>query len=111
VGLTTARMTTDEERFWAQVDRSDGPDACWPWTGAQNPRNGYGYLTYRSAQRFAHRVALELSGQEIPVGLLVMHTCENPLCCNPAHLKVGTRADHMQRRSRLRHLRPPESEE
>lgn len=98
----------DAARFWERVDRSSGPDACWIWTGAQHAQNGYGYLTFHSRQQFAHRVAYELSGHEIPPGAIVMRTCENPLCCNPAHLRLGSRADQMEQRSRLRRVPRPE---
>jgi hypothetical protein len=57
-----------------------------------------------SRQHFAHRLAYQLSSHSIPPGMLVMHTCGNPSCCNPAHLKMGTRADHMARRRRSRPL-------
>lgn len=81
------------ERFWAKVDRSGGPDACWPWTACRNER-GYGYFwTGRVAK--AHRVAYELSsGLPPPAHLDVCHRCDNPRCCNQTHFFLGTRADN-----------------
>lgn len=86
---------TSAERFWAKVDRSGGPDACWPWTGAHHPM-GYGRLYFRGRMRPATHAAL-LFGRGIEVGTgLARHTCDNPPCCNPAHLITGSRIDNAQ---------------
>lgn len=85
------------ERFWARVDRSSAPEACWPWT-TRVGRFGYGRLSVDRRQVHAHRVAFELSGGSIPDGFYVLHRCDNPPCCNPAHLFVGTHADNMRDR-------------
>lgn len=74
------------------VDKSAGPDKCWPWMGARSDK-GYG-IRYEGKQRiFAHRHALASQGIDI-CGKVVMHSCDNPPCCNPAHLSVGTIADN-----------------
>jgi hypothetical protein len=86
-----------EEKFWRQVDKSGGPDACWPWTGLrQGHRGGYGkfYVSSRKPVR-AHRYAVELvEGHSVPYDLVVMHLCDNPPCCNPAHLRVATQREN-----------------
>lgn len=86
------------ERFWSRVDRSAGPDDCWPWRGRPGPR-GYGLLQgatdYRGFSLLAHRIAFALHHQREPMpSLIIRHSCDNPPCCNPAHLLEGTHADN-----------------
>lgn len=96
------------ERFWAQVDRSEGPDACWNWTGPVRA-NGYGIFNVGVRTELAHRLALELSGIEISPGHIAMQICQNRLCCHPhpEHVRVGTRGEQMALRSRLRRVPKP----
>lgn len=86
-----------ERKFWGRVDRSGGPLACWPWLGRTNDK-GYGYTYVTPTKTIgAHRQALVYSGVEVPEGRKVLHAvCDNPICCNPAHLKVGTQADNIR---------------
>lgn len=87
------RCETYEERFWSFVDRSGGPDACWPWRGAR--LKGYGQFRRDGNRRIATRIAWEyVTGSPPPDELVIMHTCDNPPCTNPAHLKPGTDADN-----------------
>lgn len=79
-------------RFWIRVDGSAGDDACWPWLGARDPK-GYGQAGKRWR---AHRVAMFLTNGPIPPGMFVCHHCDNPPCCNPAHLFIGTVTDNMR---------------
>lgn len=80
------------ERFWSKVDRSGGPDACWPWLACYDPRpsKGYGRFSLRRRGLLAHRVAYELLVGPIPDGLTIDHLCRTPLCVNPAHLEPVT---------------------
>lgn len=79
----------------AGVDRSAGPDACWPWKGGQDG-DGYGKFTYRYRSYQAHKVALELHlGRQLRPGEVSRHKCPGSRsCCNPAHLQPGTIADN-----------------
>jgi hypothetical protein len=86
---------TLEARFWAKVDSSAGLLACWPWTGYRTPQ-GYGRLTVNRSPTPASRVALGIAiGRELTAAEEACHTCDNPPCCNPAHLFVGTHADNV----------------
>ena len=85
---------TLEERFWEKVDRSGGPDACWPWT-ASTCGGGYGQFRLAGRPQLAHRVAYEQLVGPIPNGRHVLHRCDTPLCVNPAHLFLGTHTDNM----------------
>lgn len=96
------RMT---RRFWAKVDTSGGPDACWPWVG-YTAKNGYGQFRVGSEKdgsaraAYAHRVAWELTFGQIPDGVEIDHVCHNVdsscpggkgcahrRCCNPRHME------------------------
>lgn len=82
--------------FWANVDRSGGPDACWPWTAGRTSR-GYGRAWYTGKTRQAHRLAWLFSGFPLSVDEMLRHqVCDNPPCCNPAHLAPGTHLDNMR---------------
>lgn len=99
-------MTIDD--FLAHVDRSGGELACWPWTGAR-VTGGYGSVRFGGAHARPHRVAYELANGPIPEDLLVCHHCDNPPCCNPAHLFLGTQSDNMRdayQKGRVRGLQP-----
>lgn len=86
------RLADFPDRFWDRVDRSGG---CWIWTKGRS-KHGYGELRLLGKHHLAHRVAWELAnGVPIPDGLDVLHKCDNPPCCNPSHLFVGTHADNV----------------
>lgn len=82
--------------FWDRVSRARGPDACWPWQGYRD-RHGYGRIRRSSRTELAHRVALSLNlGRPLSEGCLVLHSCDNPPCCNPSHLSEGSQARNMR---------------
>lgn len=90
------RPATD--RFWEKVDKR-GPDDCWLWT-ASCDKKGYGAFTLPDGHiGIAHRFSYELHYGPIPEGegyhgTCVLHECDNPPCCNPKHLFLGTAKDN-----------------
>lgn len=89
-----------KDRFWDLVDKQD-EEGCWLWKGSiYDTGMGYGVLSYQSKHLQAHRVSYELEYGEIPVGLCVLHKCDNPPCVRPDHLFLGTRKDNAEDRHR-----------
>ena len=83
-----------EERFWEKIDRSGGHDACWEFQGARHTF-GYGKIGVAGGHpQDAHRLAWQFTHGDIPEGMEVCHQCDNPPCCNPAHLFLGTRKEN-----------------
>lgn len=77
--------------FWDRVDRSG---ECWLWTAYRN-EDGYGTVRFDGRMQGAHRVAWQLTHGPIPDGLDVLHSCDNPPCCKPDHLFLGTNHDNV----------------
>ena len=88
------------QRLWARVSRG-GPNSCWLWTGYTRP-DGYGEMGIPKTRRtiLTHRAAWIVTNGPLPElagfhGAVVMHTCDVPACCNPAHLIVGTQKENI----------------
>jgi len=83
---------TFDDRFWARVKRGNSSE-CWLWTGVVRPC-GYGRLVYKRKYISAHRYALLTKEKPPRNGMMACHACDNPLCCNPAHLWWGTASEN-----------------
>lgn len=82
-----------EIRFWSKVAMG-APDECWEWQASLNT-SGYGRFKIASyIDVTAHRMALISTKRLEPEGLSVLHSCDNPPCCNPHHLRFGTVQDN-----------------
>lgn len=83
-----------KERFWEKVDIR-GEDDCWNWMASKN-KTGYGYFGIKGKNWKSNRAAWMLTNGDIPNGLSVCHHCDNPSCCNPVHLFLGTHTDNIR---------------
>lgn len=79
------------ERFWGYVDCAGA--GCWVWSAGKFSQ-GYGQFRAGKRKVKAHRAAYELVHGPIPDDLIVRHRCDNPPCCNPEHLVLGTHKDN-----------------
>jgi hypothetical protein len=78
-------------RFWSHVDIKLESE-CWIWKLAKI--SGYGATSYHHKSFYAHRMAYGLCYGEFDQSLEVLHKCDNPSCCNPHHLFLGTPKDN-----------------
>lgn len=98
-------MKTIEERFWGKVNiKSD--NECWEWTAGGLPQ-GYGRILIQRRGILTHRLAYELTHGPIPKGMCILHKCDNPPCCNPNHLFLGTYLDNNRDKSAKKRINPP----
>lgn len=90
-------MTQEErdlERFWRETLVTPF-HACYEFIGHIGER-GYGLIRFGGKTRLAHRVSYEIHKGPIPEGNVIMHTCDNPRCVRPEHLKAGTQSENMK---------------
>lgn len=88
-------------RFWSRVDLQ-GYNDCWPWKASTHTK-GYGQVGLTVDGHFrmhrAHKVAYEIiNDMMIRPWVHGLHSCDNPICCNPRHVFLGTNLDNMRDR-------------
>ncbi len=88
----TDMPTTLDGLFWKKVTKGGG---CWEWQGRKLSKDGYGLFRFDGERHLTHRLAYQLSVGEIPPGKFVLHSCDNPKCVRPGHLRVGTHEENM----------------
>lgn len=91
-GFDVAKQKPGSKRldFEHYIDKTGD---CWSWLDRKNDW-GYGIYTENAKTVFAHREMYRRHVGDIPSGLVVLHKCDNPACCNPSHLSVGTHRDN-----------------
>jgi predicted XRE-type DNA-binding protein len=82
------------DSFWGRVNKTTNLKDCWNWS-LSHTKDGYGQLRCGKKMVHAHRVAYEFSYGSIPNNYQVLHRCDNPSCCNPVHLFLGTQLDNI----------------
>jgi hypothetical protein len=85
-------LSTKSYLLWKNLDYLD---KCWNWKLSTN-KSGYGSIRMSGTSILAHRAAYVLSGKKLDLMQCVCHSCDNPKCCNPSHLFVGSHADNMK---------------
>lgn len=94
------KKVNSQETFFDRILKEEG--GCWLWQGSIS-KAGYGTLSYHGKVSYAHRLSYIFVNGPIPDGLHVLHKCDNPPCCNPDHLFLGTHLDNIaDMKSKLR---------
>lgn len=88
--ISAKERATLEARFLKNVFKTGG---CWLWK-LRPATSGHGRIKVNGKMVYAHRVSYLLFTGEIPVGMVVCHRCDTPLCVNPQHLFLGTSRDN-----------------
>ncbi len=85
------------DRLWSHVIKK-GPKDCWLWLGSRvGKKRDHGHMSDDDGKLVGpHQVAFRAVHGKIPEGMWILHTCDNGLCCNPAHLYAGTHADNVR---------------
>lgn len=108
------KSITDKQkaRFWSRVVKSEDPHGCWDWTGYR--RGNYGRLELNGHKHGAHKISYVIHFGPVPPKKCVLHKCDNPPCCNPKHLRLGTQLQNVEdmfKKGRDHHASGPFSKE
>lgn len=88
-------ILTPRQRAAFAAKQKAVPSGCIEWQGCRN-KDGYGEFMTRPQKWRAHRAAWSLANGDIPAGMNVLHSCDNPRCVNVAHLRLGDQSDNLR---------------
>lgn len=90
--------TTRAQWFWSRVSKGNELGSCWYWTRKSGVvSDWYGNISSPIAgEKLTHRVSWVLTHGPIPVGMQVLHSCDNPPCVRPEHLRLGDQQENIQ---------------
>ncbi len=93
-GETAISVAPRITEFWMSVAVTDDESECWFWTGYEE--DGYGRFFWDGQMVGAHELAVTFAtGERRAPGLDTCHRCNNPICCNPHHIRFDTRASNV----------------
>ena len=85
------------QQFIQRIDSEGGLKTCWEWMGIKYKPSGYGRFKIKGKEYLAHRIAYSFFWNvDLQHCNVIMHTCDNPSCCNPLHLKNSTQLENMK---------------
>lgn len=87
------RPKTTPIEFWKKVDKTLGPDKCWPWLGAVSKKGGAGKARLNYKCVGAHFLAYYYTNGHFPDERGLDRLCQTRSCCNPTHYKLGPTQD------------------
>lgn len=106
-GMDVEILRRYQDRFNSRLKKNPAT-GCLEWQGARFPE-GYGKIHIRPKVLRTHRVAWALANGRWPGEMMVCHSCDNPCCCNPEHLWLGSNSDNQVdavKKGRRSHIEP-----